>query len=252
MFWLVLIIFSGAYFQRYMQAEKGLSLSSNSILSELPESEYCKIASIGKVVRVAADDPIYGFGDAIKNLYFPLNSIFSTSSLMEDGASAEINLIGCEGVVGIFSAFNEQTSRYWTSVLVDGEALKIEINGLRSLIGESELLQAKLLSSYWNLSAQISQRAVCNGRHSLAERFCFWLLLVHDRLKLNELPLTHETIARKLGARRAGITNVAGALQVAEAISYSRGTIMILNRSKLERMSCECYNAVQRTVQVKS
>lgn len=222
--------------------------SPNRVLAQLPEIERRKLLQAGKVVRLAHEDSVYNFGDAVKHIYFPLDAVFSTTSLMEDGSSAEVCLTGCEGVVGVFSAFNEQTARYWTSALVVGEAIKIEINQIRSLLTESETLQTVLLGAYRNLTAQISQRAVCNGRHSLAERFCCWLLLVQNSANADELPLTHETIAKKLGARRAGITNVAGTLQTAEAISYSRGTITILDRAKLEKMSCECYAAIEAAV----
>lgn len=224
----------------------------NSVLDALPGIERREIFSIGKITTLAADESIYDFGDAVKHLYFPLDTVFSSTSLMEDGSSAEFSLTGREGVVGVFSAFNEQTSRNWTSVIVGGEALRVEIAALKDLLSESVELQAGLLKSYRDLMSQISQRAVCNGRHSLAERFCCWLLLVHDRVRKDEIPLTHETIAKKLGARRAGITNVAGNLQTADTISYSRGTINILSRKQLEKDSCECYNAIQNAVQMEA
>ena len=217
--------------------------NSNQVLALLPETVRREILQLGKTVRVDHEDSIYNFGDAVKYLYFPSDAVFSTTSLMEDGSSAEISLTGCEGIVGVFSAFNEQTSRYWTSV---------EVAAIRSLIAESEALSTALLQAYRNLTAQISQRAVCNGRHSLAERFCCWLLLVQKCANSNELPLTHETIAKKLGARRAGITNVAGTSQTAEAISYSRGTITILDRARLEKMSCECYGTIQSQISYRS
>lgn len=228
-----------------MIAVKNSPTRGNSILDFLPEIERREIFSLGKLIETVADESIYDFGDSVRFLYFPMSSVFSTTSLMEDGSSAEVNLVGCEGVVGVFSAFNEQTARHWTNVLVGGEALKVETAAIRDLVGDSETLNVMLLAAYRNLMAQTSQRAVCNGRHSLAERFCFWLLMVHDCLKTDEIPLTHETIAKKIGARRAGITNVAGALQAAEIISYSRGTIKIENRAKLEKNSCECYHALQ-------
>ena len=220
----------------------------NLILDLLPEIERREIFSIGKIITVTADETIYHYGDVITHLYFPLNSTFSTTSLMEDGSSAEVSLTGREGLIGVFAAFNNQPSRYWTSILIGGETVKVEITALQQLLAESSKLQAALLDHSRNLMSQISQRAVCNGRHSLAERFCFCLLLVHDSAKTDEIALTHETIARKLGARRAGITNVAGTLQNAEAIAYNRGVIKIINRGRLEEESCECYAAVQNAL----
>jgi CRP-like cAMP-binding protein len=220
----------------------------NLILDLLPEIERREILSSGKVISVTADETIYHFGDAITHLYFPLSSTFSTTSLMEDGSSAEVSLTGRDGLIGVFAAFNNQPSRYWTNILIGGEAVKVEITALQRLLAGSSKVQAALLDYSRNLMSQISQRAVCNGRHSLAERFCFWLLLVHDSAKTDEISLTHETIARKLGARRAGITNVAGMLQNAEAIAYNRGIIKIINRHRLEKESCECYAAVQNAL----
>lgn len=218
--------------------------SGNSILDNLSEIESREIFSLGKIVSLTADDSIYEYGDVAKCVYFPFDAVFSTTSLMEDGSSAEFNLTGSEGLVGVFAAFNEQISRHWTSVLIKGDALRVEISALRHVLEESGELQAALLNSYRRTMAQISQRAVCNGRHSLSERFCFWLLLVHDRVRANEITLTHETIAKKLGARRAGVTNVAGTLQNDNIISYSRGTINILDRPKLEKHACECYYTI--------
>ena len=219
--------------------------ASSQFLARLPEFEQREILRLGKVVTLAADDSIYNYGDAVKHLYFPFDAVFSTTSLMEDGSSAEISLTGCEGVAGVFAAFNEQSSRYWTSTLIGGDALKVEIAALQNLLRDNDLLHGDLLEAYRNLINQISQRAVCNGRHSLAERFCFWLLLVHDRTRRDEILLTHETIAKKLGARRAGVTNIAGSLQAEKVIAYSRGAITILDRPKLEKMSCECYQSTQ-------
>lgn len=233
-----------------MIAVKNSLVRGNAVLDSLPETERRELFSAGKIVDLAAEEPIYDYGDNIKYLYFPLDAVFSTTSLMEDGSSAEISLIGSEGVVGIFAAFNEQTSRHWTSILIGGCALKVEISFLHQLLANQESLQTALLNSYRSLMAQVSQRAVCNGRHSLAERFCFWLLLVHDRVKTGEIALTHETIAKKLGARRAGVTNVAGVMQNSESITYSRGVISIVNRAAIEKCSCECHQAIQNALNV--
>ena len=231
-----------------MVGNNTLVFRGNSILDLLPEIERREIFSFGRIITLANEETIYHFGDSITHLYFPLSATVSTTSLMEDGSSAEVSLTGSEGLIGVFAAFDNQPSRYWTSTLIGGEAIKVEITALQKVLSESSELQTALLDYSRNLMAQISQRAVCNGRHSLAERFCFWLLLVHDNAKNDEISLTHETIARKLGARRAGITNVAGALQLAETISYNRGTIKIINRRRLEDESCECYAAIQNAL----
>ncbi len=216
----------------------------NLLVNALPEQERNLLLDSTKRVFLAAEEPVYEFDDSIKSIYFPLDAVFSTCSLMEDGSSAEISLTGREGLVGVSAAFDRQASHHWTSVLVAGHALKMETSVLSELTTTDEVLRIAFLQFYRQLMGQVSQRAVCNGRHTLLQRFCFWLLLVHDRTLSSELPLTHETIARKLGARRAGITNVAGTLQEMGAISYSRGVIQVSNRTILETEVCECYRAV--------
>lgn len=215
--------------------------NGNAIFNLLAESERQLIKPYLKIVEVTADESIYEYGDRIKRIYFPLSAVFSTSSLMEDGSSAEVSVTGSESAVGVFAAFGEHTSRHWTNVLLAGRAYRIESSVLRDLIRSNNQMSVALLHASRGLMAQVSQRAVCNGRHSLLQRFCFWLLLVHDRVKKDEILLTHETIAKKLCARRAGITNVAGIMQTAKAISYSRGTIQIINRQIIEDEACECY-----------
>lgn len=216
----------------------------NTLIESLPADERNLLLNSAKAIQLEAEQPIYEFEDQINWIYFPLDSVFSTSSLMEDGSSAEICLTGNEGIVGISAAFDAQTARNWTSVLIGGRALRIETTQFHELATSNETLQLAFLNFYRQLMTQISQRAVCNGRHTLLQRFCFWLLLVCERAKTEEIPLTHEIIARKLGARRAGITNVAGALQESGAISYSRGVIHINNREILEKEVCECFRAV--------
>jgi CRP-like cAMP-binding protein len=201
-----------------------------------------------KCVQLDAEQTIYEFDDSIRAVYFPLDAVVSSCSLMEDGSSAEVCLTGREGVVGISAIFDRQTARHWTNVLIAGTALRIETAALREIIATDAELQHSFLRFYRQLMSQVSQRAVCSGRHTLLQRFCFWLLLVSDRVPSDEIPLTHETIARKLGARRAGVTNVAGALQETGAIHYSRGMIQIINRAILENEVCECYRAIKEAV----
>jgi CRP-like cAMP-binding protein len=231
-----------------MQTAPMLIQTGNLLIDALPENERNLLLSVTKQIVLEPEQPIYEYDDPIRAVYFPINSIFSTCSLMEDGSSAEIALTGHEGIIGISAAFNVQTARNWTSVLIGGKALRLENAVLQDFVSQHEILQHTLLRFYRGLMTQVSQRAVCNGRHTLLQRFCFWLLLVHGRARTNEIQLTHETIARKLGARRAGITNVAGTLQEMGAIAYSRGTIRVLDLKILQREVCECYSAVQSPV----
>lgn len=219
--------------------------TGNLLIDALSEGEKNLLLAVTRQVRLDAEESIYEFDDAIRHVYFPLDTVFSTCSLMEDGSSAEIALTGRDGVVGVSAAFDAQNSRNWTSALIAGRALRLEISILQDLVRDNNNLRFAFFDFYRRLMTQISQRAVCNGRHTLMQRFCFWLLLVHDRAQTDEIPLTHEIIARKLGARRAGITNIAGTLQEIGAIAYSRGMIRIQNRKLLEREVCECYCAIK-------
>ncbi|MBC7796017.1 MAG: Crp/Fnr family transcriptional regulator [Pyrinomonadaceae bacterium] len=218
----------------------------------LSKTECRNLFELSKIIEFDVDSTVYEYGDSVKHLVFPIDAVFSTSTLMEDGSSAETSLIGSEGAIGIQAIFDSDfTARQWTNVLIAGRALKVEVSILKREIARNERLRLSLLEFYLQLMAQVSQRAVCNGRHSLAQRFCFWLLLVQDRVKSNEIALTHELIAKKLGARRAGITNVAGDLQSANAIKYTRGIIRIVNRQIIKNESCECYQAVANALAVR-
>jgi CRP-like cAMP-binding protein len=217
----------------------------NSLIDALEIKDRNLLLAATKPVFLDAELTIYEHEDAVRAVYFPLKAVFSSCSLMEDGSSAEVCLTGKEGIVGVSAVFGEQNARLWTNVLVAGQALKMEKAALRQIVSTNENLRKSFLGFYRELMMQVSRRAVCNGRHTLLQRFCFWLLLVHDRTATDEIPLTHEMIARKLGARRAGVTNVAGVLQEAGAIIYSRGMIHIAERQILESEVCECYRSIK-------
>lgn len=229
-----------------MQTKTASNLQSgNHLIDALPPDEKKYLLSYSKSVVLEAEQPLYEVEDAICSIYFPLNSVISYCSLMEDGSSAEVCLTGREGVVGVQAIFGEKTARSWTGVLTAGTALKMDTVVMRDVISTNDKLRFLLLGFYGHLMRQVSQRAVCSGRHSLLQRFCFWLLLVNELAGTDEIPLTHEIIARKLGARRAGVTNVAGTMQEKGAISYARGTIHIHDRKLLESEACECFHALQ-------
>lgn len=187
------------------------------------------------------DESIYKSGALIHFLYFPVDCVFSTIAVTEDGGSAEINLTGNKSVAGSATVFGMAHADYWTTVLIPGSALRIEKQIFRQILSRNSPLRSFLMRNYLSLLTQISQRAVCNGKHRLAERLSSWILLLYDQSGSDALPLTHETIAQKLGMRRAGITAAAGNLQTLKAINYSRGMIHILSRQLLKREACECY-----------
>src|SRR5215208_6799764 len=197
-----------------------------------------------RVVTVTVNQVLYELGDKIDWVYFPLDSVVSGLAIMEDGTTIETTMTGREGVVGISSILGSGLSRHWFWVTVGGNAIQLEARFLERMFVQNEAALKALLRSYRSIIMQISQRCVCNTRHTILERLCCWLLMIHDRVGGNNLNLTQEMIASRVGARRAGITVAAGMLQAMKAIEYRRGRLHITDREVLERTVCECYNVI--------
>src|SRR5690349_4927920 len=154
-------------------------------------------------------------------------------------------MVGSESVVGMSTILGSGRSRQWVWVTVGGTALQLESAFLNRLLVNNESALKALLRSYRLLITQVSQRCVCNTRHTILERLCCWLLMIHDRVGGDNLNLTQELIASRVGARRAGITVSAGMLQAMHAIEYRRGNLHIVDREVLEHTVCECYNLMK-------
>ncbi|MFP6800614.1 MAG: Crp/Fnr family transcriptional regulator [Pseudomonas sp.] len=189
---------------------------------------------------------LYESGDTLRHVYFPTNSIVSLLYVMESGASAEISVVGNDGVIGValFMGGESTTSRAivqsaGSAYRVLGKRFKEEFNR------HGEMLHLMLRYSQ-ALITQMAQTAVCNRHHSIDQQLCRWLLLSLDRLSGSQLAMTQELIANMLGVRREGVTEAAGKLHRLGVIDYSRGLITVLDREKLERLSCECYAVVKR------
>lgn len=198
-----------------------------------------------KVAPLTVNQVLYEQGDKIEFLYFPLDCVTSGLAIMEDGTTIETSMAGRESVVGISSILGSGQSRQWIWVTIGGNAIQLESKFLERLFVQNEVALKALLRSYRLLITQVSQRCVCNTRHTILERLCCWLLMIHDRVGGNNLNLTQEMIASRVGARRAGITVAAGMLQDMKAIEYRRGNLHITDRDVLERTVCECYNVIQ-------
>jgi CRP-like cAMP-binding protein len=198
-----------------------------------------------RLVRFEVNQVLYEQGDKIEYLYFPIDCVVSSLAIMEDGTTMETSMAGCESVVGISTILGSGRSRQWVWVTVGGTALQLESAFLNRLLVNNEAALKALLHSYRLLITQISQRCVCNTRHTILERFCCWLLMIHDRVGGDNLSLTQELIASRVGARRAGITVAAGMLQAIKAIEYRRGHLHITDREVLEHTVCECYNVMK-------
>jgi CRP-like cAMP-binding protein len=206
---------------------------TNSLLPEL------------RIVPLTVNQVLYEQGDKIDVVYFPLDCVMSGLAIMEDGTTLETQMVGREGLVGISAVLGGRISRHWVWVTISGNAVQLDAEVLDKLFVHNETALKALLKFYRSLITQVSQRCVCNTRHTILERLCCWLLMIHDRIGGNKLNLTQEMIASRVGARRAGITVAAGILQEMGAIEYRRGQLHIVSREVLEQAVCECYPFMQ-------
>ena len=218
----------------------------NKILAALPESEYQTIAPHLKPVDLTSGEIISEPNQSITEIYFPQRAMISLVSIMMDGSTTEIGLVGNEGMVGLPAILGGDSTISCSIVQVSGTALQIPADIIqREFLRGGRLQQILLLYIQASLT-QVSQTAACNRQHRIEERLARWLLSVLDCVRQNELHLTQEFIANMLGTRRSGVTVAAGTLQQAGIIRYSRGKITILDRQALEDTSCECYRTIQR------
>lgn len=219
----------------------------NPLLARLLASEEARHSVVPhlKIVSLERNQVLYEHSDLIESVYFPINSVVSTLVIMEDGVTIETSMVGPEGLVGISAILGSGRARQWHWVLIDGLAIQLEARLLDKLLVHNEDALKGFLRCYRLLITQSAQRCVCNTRHTVMDRLCCWLLMLHDRVGDSNLRLTQEMIASRLGARRAGITVAAGTLQAMKAIEYRRGQLHITDRDVLERAVCECYTIIQ-------
>jgi len=217
----------------------------NRLLAALPDDDYERLLPSLQQVSFSLGEVVYEFGGQLDYVFFPTNSIVSLLYTMENGSSAEMGLTGNDGVVGIALFMGGGTMPNRAVVQSAGGALRMKAKVLQDEFARGGKLQQLLLRYTQALITQISQTAVCNRLHSVEQQLCRWLLLSHDRLKVDELIMTQELIADMLGVRREGVTVAAGRLQDSGAISYVRGHIKILDRPRLEETVCECYGVVR-------
>jgi CRP-like cAMP-binding protein len=218
----------------------------NHLLDALPGSDYARLAPHLEVVPLKLGDVLYESGDALRYVYFPTTAIISLLYVMEDGASAEIAIVGNEGILGISLFMGGETTPSRAVVQSAGHAFRLKAGLLKDEFGRFGPTMHLLLRYTQALITQMAQTAVCNRHHSIDQQLCRWLLLSLDRLASNELAMTQELIANMLGVRREGVTEAAGKLQDAGLIHYSRGKITVVDREGLEARACECYQVVKK------
>ncbi|OHD72812.1 MAG: Crp/Fnr family transcriptional regulator [Spirochaetes bacterium RBG_13_68_11] len=219
---------------------------ANHLLSALPKPEFQRLLPHLEPVPLPLGKALYESGDRLSHVYFPTNAIVSLLYVMENGASAEIAVVGNDGIVGIALFMGGETMPNRAVVQSAGAAYRLKGQLLKYEFNRAGALQHLLLRYTLAMLAQMAQTAVCNRHHSIDQQLCRWLLLSLDRLPSNELSMTQELIANMLGVRREGVTEAAGKLQSAGLINYSRGLITVLDRPGLEARVCECYDVVKK------
>jgi CRP-like cAMP-binding protein len=218
----------------------------NRILRSLPPEERERLFPHLQRVSLPLGTVIYESGARLRHIYFPTDCIVSLLYVLKSGASAEIAVVGNDGAVGVSLFMGGESTPSRAVVQSAGTAYRLTRARLKQEFERHGLLLGVLLRYTQALITQMAQTAVCNRHHALEQQLCRWLLLSLDRLESNELKMTQELIANMLGVRREGVTEAAGRLQKEGVIRYSRGRITVLDRARLEKLSCECYGVVKK------
>jgi CRP-like cAMP-binding protein len=217
----------------------------NLLLASLPDEEWQRWKNNLEAVAMPLGQVLYESGRTMSHVYFPCSSIVSLLFVTENGASAEIAVVGNEGIVGISLFMGGGSTPSRAVVQSAGEGFRLKAQTMKEEFDRAGPVLHLLLRYTQALITQMTQTAVCNRHHSLDQQLCRWLLLSLDRLQGNELIVTQELIANMLGVRREGVTEAARKLQQAGLIRYSRGHITVLDRAGLEARTCECYAVVK-------
>jgi len=219
--------------------------TQNRLLAALPDSEYQRLLPHLELVPMPLGEVLYESGGRLQHVYFPTTSIVSLLYVLENGASAEIAVVGNEGILGISLFMGGETTPSRAIVQSAGFGYRLRSQVLKLEFNRAGPMLRLLLRYTQALITQMTQTAVCNRHHSVEQQLCRWLLLSLDRLPTDEVSMTQELIANMLGVRREGVTDAAGKLQRAGLIRYSRGRIEVLDRPGLEKAVCECYQVVK-------
>ncbi|MGJ7490082.1 Crp/Fnr family transcriptional regulator [Variovorax sp. ZT4R33] len=219
---------------------------ANRLLAALPETELQRWLPRLEPVDLPLGHVLYESGATLSHVYFPTTAIVSLLYVLENGASAEIAVVGKEGIVGISLFMGGESTPNRAVVQSAGQGFRLSADALKTEFNRAGPVLHLLLRYTQALITQMSQTAVCNRHHSLDQQLCRWLLLSLDRLAGDELVMTQELISNMLGVRREGVTEAAQQLQAAGLIRYARGRITVLDRLRLEQRSCECYAVVKK------
>ena len=216
----------------------------NHLLAVLPADDFSRVQSKLQFVSFKLGDVLYESGDKMDYAFFPATAIISMLYVMENGSTAEIGVVGNDGLIGNALFMGDGTTSSRAICQRAGDAFRMKAKDLEAEFALGGMFQKMLLRHTQGLMSQISQTAVCNRLHSIEQQLCRWLLLIHDRIDSNELLMTQDLISNMLGVRREGISVAARNLAKRKLIKNTRGTISILDRKGLEDAVCECYEVV--------
>lgn len=221
------------------------SPAQNRLLASLTQAERDRLYPHMELAELTLGQILYDPQSRITDVFFPTDAIVSLLYVLEDGSSAEIAVVGNEGVTGVGVCMGSDVSSSQALVQSAGYAYRISGEALQAEFSRNGLLHDRVLRYTQALLAQMAQVAVCNRHHTVDQQLCRWVLLSLDRLPSNKLVMTQQLIANMLGVRREGVTEAAGKLQKMGVIRYSRGRIAVLDRPRLEELCCECYAVVK-------
>ena len=226
------------------------SPEQNHLLAALEPDVQKRLFPFLELVPLPLRTVLYDSGRPMRHVYFPTDSIVSLQYVMENGASTAILVVGNEGLLGVSLLMGGESTPTRSLVQSAGYAFRLPRSKVKAEFGRHGQLLVLMLRYTQALITQVAQTAVCNRHHTIDQQLCRWLLLSIDRLSHNHLTMTQEFISNMLGVRREGVTGAALKLQQVDAISYSRGLIKVLDRPKLESLSCECYAVVKKETEM--
>ncbi len=221
---------------------------NNRILASLTPADLQRLVPHLEHVHLPLGKVLYESGDQLRYVYFPTTSIVSLLYVMQNGASAEISVVGRDGMLGVALFLGGDTTNNRAVVQSEGFAYRLLGSRLKDEFNQRKSLMTTLMKYCQALLTQMSQTAVCNRHHTIEQQLCRWLLLSLDRISVDDLVMTQELIANMLGVRREGVTEAAGKLQRLGIIEYRRGHIHVVDRKRLEALSCECYRAAKSEI----
>jgi CRP-like cAMP-binding protein len=218
----------------------------NLILLALPRQEWGQILFSLELVRLILHQVLHEPGEVIRSAYFMNNGLGSVRAVQPDGKSVEVGLVGKEGFIGLPIIFGFKTSALRVVTQAEGTAYRVDVPTLLKILPECPELEKRLQRFSMIMAMQSTQLAACNRLHDVEERLARWLMMSHDRIDSETMPLTQEFLGQLLGTRRPSVSLAASMLQKAGMITYTRGSVTILDRGKLQEAACDCYRIIQQ------